>query len=150
MTNSGGAMSTNRGGEGPEGRAMGLLRATALVAVLIGAAASFGFMLRVGHRNPSRLLVALFTVWVLSPFVALVWGHIASKRWPLFARKMLYSVMLVLALASVAIYGDVALGAPKAKPAFAFLAVPLASWLVLAVVVALVARLTGKSIGVQE
>ena len=35
-----------------------------------------GFMLYAGRRNPSRLLVLLFAVWVLSPFGAatLAWA----------------------------------------------------------------------------
>ena len=40
-------------------------------------------------------------------------------------------VMLILALGSVAIYADVAFGPPREKPAFVFLVVPLASWLLI-------------------
>jgi hypothetical protein len=58
---------------------------------------------------------------------------------------MLYSVMLVLTLGSLAIYGDVAFGPPRAKPAFAFLVVPLSSWLLIAIVVA-AAKISGKAV----
>jgi hypothetical protein len=47
-----------------------LLRAAALAAVLVGAVGSVAFMLYAGRHNPSRLLMTLFTLWVLSPFVA--------------------------------------------------------------------------------
>jgi len=36
-------------------------------------------MLRAGHQNPSRVLLVLFAIWVLSPFVALVFALIVSK-----------------------------------------------------------------------
>ena len=123
---------------------LGLLRAVAMIAVLVGAGGSISMTLRVGHRNNSRLLLVLFCTWVLSPFIALVWANLVSKRWPILARATLYSVMLVLALGSLAIYGEVAFGPPRAKPAFVFLVVPLASWLLIAIVVPLAALISGR------
>jgi hypothetical protein len=49
---------------------LGLLRAVAIIAVLAGAGGSIGMTLRVGHRNNSRVLLVLFGIWVLSPFIA--------------------------------------------------------------------------------
>lgn len=114
---------------------LGPLRAAAMIAVVAGAIGSVGLTLHVGRHNASRTLLSLFVIWVLSPFVALVFASIVSKRWPVLARTTLYSVMLVLTLGSLAIYGDVAFGPPRATPAFAFLVVPLASWLLIAVAV---------------
>jgi hypothetical protein len=131
----------------PENGFLAPLRAAAMVAVLGGAAGSTGFMLRVGRRNNSRALVVLFGIWVLSPFMALVLANLVSKRCTVLARTALYSVMLVLTLGSLAIYGDVAFGAPRAKPAFAFLVVPLASWLVIATVVSMGAIVSGRLSG---
>lgn len=91
------------------------------LAALAGAVGSVWFTLLVGRHNPSRLLVAMFLVWVLAPFIAL-----AFTKWALPVLTVL------IALASLAIYGRVALGPPTAQPAFAFLVVPLASWLVIA------------------
>jgi hypothetical protein len=105
------------------------LRGAALIAVLAGACGSLGLTLHAGRGNRSLFLVVLFVVWVLAPFVGLLVAAAASKR----RSVALYSLMLVLPLASVAIYADVALGRPRAKPAFAFLVVPAASWLLLAV-----------------
>ncbi len=116
-----------------KGRALGLLRAVALIAVMVGALVSFGFVLSVGHYN-FRVLMVLFTIWDLSPFLALILVDLASKHWPVFNRASLYGVMLIVATASVAIYGSVVLKAP-AQPAFAFLVVPLVSWVLLIVVV---------------
>ena len=59
--------------------------------------------------------MALFAVWVLSPFIALVLANMISKRWSVLIRATLYTVMLILTVGSLAIYGDVALGPPRAK-----------------------------------
>src|SRR5260370_34445122 len=102
-----------------------VLRTAARIGLLAGATGSFAFMLRVGRHNPSRILIILFSVWVLAPFAA----SIFSMRWAAFSRTPLYIVMLVMALGSPAIYGYVAYGPPRPQPAFAFLAVPFVSWL---------------------
>lgn len=94
-------------------------------------------MLRAGRHGRSLALLALFTIWVLSPFVALAWAHMISKRWPAPARAKLSIVSLVVPLASLAIYADAALGPPRAKPASTFLLVPAASWLPIAIVVSI-------------
>src|ERR1700687_1070241 len=82
----------------PDGGFLGLLRAVALIAVVAGALGSVGLMLWVGHRNPSRVLLVLFVIWDLSPFIALVLADIVSKRWPVVTRATLYGVMLILSL----------------------------------------------------
>jgi hypothetical protein len=119
----------------PQEEPFGLLRRTALIAALAGAAGSVGLMLRAGHRNPSRLLIALFALWVLSPFIGLAWANVVSKRWSDPTRATLYSVMLVLAIGSWAIYGALVFGLLRAKIGFLFLVVPAASWLLIAVVI---------------
>jgi hypothetical protein len=120
----------------PQRRWLGLLRGASLIAVLAGAAGSVGFVLHAGRRNPSRLLLTLFAIWVLAPFVALVWAHVVAGCWPVPTRAALYGVMLVVTLGSLAVYGETALGPPRAKTAFPFLMVPAASWLLIAIVVA--------------
>jgi hypothetical protein len=139
-----GEMNSKVGRGRPEGEFLGLLRAAALIAVPAAAGASIGLMLRVGHRNNSRVLLVLFGIWVLSPFMALVWANVISKRWPALTRATLYSVMLVLTLGSLAIYGDVAFGPPMAKPASVFLVVPLASWLLIVIVLPIAASVSGR------
>jgi len=131
----------------PGGGILGVLRGAALIAVVVGAAGSAGFMLRVGHRNKSLILMSLFTIWVLSPFVALVLANAVSKRWTVVTRATLHCVMLVVTVGSLAIYGNVALGPPRAKPAFFFLVVPLVSWLLMAVVVPIAEFLSGRPSG---
>src|ERR1043166_4132581 len=97
----------------------------ALLPAVVGAAGSVWFMYLVGARQRSGLLILMFTVWVLSPFVGLV---AADHRWkdraPPF-RATLHVVTLLVALGSLAVYGEVALGPPRLKPARFFLMVPL-------------------------
>jgi len=73
-----------------EGGFLGFLHAAALIVVLAGAVGSVGLMLHAGHRNPSRLLLVLFALWVLSPFIALVLANMVSKRWSVLTRATLY------------------------------------------------------------
>ena len=127
----------------PERGFLRLLHAMALAAVVIGAAGSVGLMIWVGHRNPSLLLLGLFVIWDLSPFIGLVLADMASKRWSVITRATLHSVMLILTLGSLAFYGDVVLR-PRPQPAFRFLVVPLGSWLLMVIVVPIAALISGR------
>ena len=120
------------------------LRVAALIATLAGALGSLGFMLSVGRKSDSTILMLLFTIWVLSPFVGLVLATEVSKRFSVLTRTTLYGVMLVLSWVSLAIYGFVALNPPGPKPAFAFLVVPLGSWLLIAVLIPITTILAGR------
>jgi hypothetical protein len=121
------------------------LHSAALIALLAGAVGSFGLMLFAGRRNPSRILMLIMAVWVLAPFMALAWANLISKRWSVLTRATLYSVILVLALASLAVYGIGALRPPKAHAAFVFVVVPPASWLLVLIVVGTVALISGRT-----
>jgi hypothetical protein len=124
------------------------LRIAALSAMLAGGVGSLGLMLRAGHRNPSRILMLLFALWVLSPFAALGWAYVASQRWSNLTQATLYCLTLAVALVSLIAYAVVALGPPRAQTAFVFVVVPPASWLLMAVVVpiaALISRRRQKS-----
>jgi hypothetical protein len=121
-----------------------LLRATAQLAVLAGAAGSVALMLYAGRRNDSRILLALFAIWVIAPFMALAWAAIASKRWSAPTRTTLYCVMLVVTLGSLAMYGNVAFGPPRAQGAFVFVVVPPVSWLLMAIAVPLAALISRR------
>lgn len=144
MSTSGPGESTSKASRGrSDGGFLGLLRAVALIAVVAGALGSVGLMLWVGHRNPSRVLLVLFAIWDLSPFIALVLADIVSKRWSVLTRATLYVVMLILTLGSLAFYGDV-VWRPRPQPAFVFLVVPLASWLLMTIVVPIAALVSGR------
>ena len=126
----------------PDGGLLGLLRGVALVAVVAGAVGSVGLMLRAGH--PPLFLRVLFVIWVLSPFVALAWANIVSKRWPVLTRATLCCVTLVITLGSLAIYGGVILPPAGSPRAFVFVAVPPASWLLMVIVVSTAALISGR------
>jgi len=115
-----------------------MLKAVAKIAAMAGAIGSVGLVLVVGHRNSSVVLLLMFAFWVLAPFIALLLADLVWKR----GNAALYSLMPVLAVGSLAIYGSVAFGPPRAKPAAVFLMVPVASWLLIAIVGMLSRRLT--------
>jgi hypothetical protein len=120
---------------------IGLLRVVSLVAVVAGAVGSLGLMFRAAQRPP-RFLLVLFTIWVVSPFVALLWANIVSKRWSVVTRATLYGVTLVVALGSLAIYGELIVLRPPGSPktplfvlvpplscVFMAIVIPLAAWI---------------------
>jgi hypothetical protein len=112
-----------------QSRGLDILRSVALVLIVVAAIVSFGLMLHVGQYR-LNILMLLFAVWDLSPFVALFLAGIVSSRWPILMRAVLYALMLLVASESVLAYGRVVIKRP-AQPAFAFLVVPLVSWILL-------------------
>ncbi len=117
-------------------RWIAVLSGAALVATAAAAAGSVAITMYAGRQNPSRLLVAAFVVWVVSPFVALSVAHGAARRWTMSLRTVLYAVMLVVALASLALYGARLMWPPRAQAAFVFVVLPPASWAFAAIVLA--------------
>jgi hypothetical protein len=115
-----------------------------LIAVVVGAVGSVGLMLRAGQRSP-RLLLVLFTIWVLSPFVALAWANVVSRRWSVLTRATLYGVTLVVTLGSLALYGDVVkVTSPGSPNAFVFVVVAPGSWVLMTVAVAIAALVSRR------
>jgi hypothetical protein len=100
--------------------------------MLIGAGGSFALMLRAGRLQQSSLLLALFTGWVLAPFVALAMAHRASKSWTVRMQRDLGILIFFATTASLAIYAGHALKLFVAKSGFLYLAVPAGTWLVFA------------------
>jgi hypothetical protein len=125
----------------PDAGLLGLARTVAVVAVVAGAVGSLGFMLRAG-RNTPRVLLVLFVLWVLSPFVALGWAITVSKRWAALTRAALYGVTVAITLVSLAIYKGV-ISPPAGSPrAFLFVVVPPASWMVATMIVSVAALIS--------
>jgi hypothetical protein len=108
------------------------LRLTALIALVIGAVGSIGLWIRAA-QHPPPLIIVLFVVWVLSPFVVLGIGHVVAKRWAPSTQTALYWVTLLVTVASIAIYAHDAVAHRTTHPAFVYVAVPPASWLASAV-----------------
>lgn len=112
------------------------LRSTALIALVIGAVGSIGLWIHAA-KHPPPLLIVLFVIWVLSPFVVLGIGHVVSKRWASGTQAALYWVTLLVSLASIVIYADDAVSHRTAHPAAVYVVVPPASWVASAVAVGL-------------
>ena len=124
-------------------RSTGIWRSIVLVMILIGSVGSIGFTLHAGGNNRSILLVALFVIWVFSPFMALLVVNIASKRWSNSARVAFLVLVIILTFGALAGYSGI-LTLPGTKPAFIFLIIPLISWLLIIIVIFLSRRLSRR------
>ncbi len=136
-------LTSNVSHENSERGSLGRLRATALIAVLVGAGCSLALMFHAGQRTP-RLLLVLFTFWVVAPFFTLVLAYVLSTRWSVLTRATLYVVMLVVTLGSLGIYGHDAWRPRKAQAAFVYVAVPPVSWLFIVIVVTIAALISRR------
>ncbi len=105
----------------------------AFIVVLAGATGSLYFVFRTGHNQKSILLIALFTAWVLSPFIALLIVNFNDALRLIIPSVTLYSLMVGITLFSLVIYTG-AFNLQGTKPAFKFLVVPLISWLFIGVI----------------
>lgn len=121
------------------------LRGAALIALPVGAVGTVLLFFRAAD-HPPPLLVVLFILWLLSPFALLGWMHLAATRWTAPTQTALHGVTLAIALASLAIYGNLLTitpaGAPKAAP---FVVVAPASWLVIAIAVGAATRISRRA-----
>jgi len=119
-------------------------QAAALIALIAGAVGSLVFMFNAGQHTP-RLLLVLFTIWVLSPFVVLLWAIIMSKRWSVLTRTILYCVTFIVPLSSLAIYSEwIDVRPAGSANAFLFVAVPPVSLIFIAIVVPAAALISGR------
>lgn len=125
----------------PGSRVPPFLPALAKIATLAGALVSLACMFWAGQHNRSVLLAALFTVWVASPFAALLWARRFAYWYTYAAQAMIYALVFLVSVGSAAFYVTAAFGPHWSKPALPFLAAPLLSWFVIALVV-LVIRLS--------
>src|SRR6202166_2837658 len=108
------------------------LRIFALILFATGWIVSLGFTLHAGHNNRSVLLIILFLGWVSSPFIGGLITWFISSRWPVFARKVLYILMIFITISSVVGYSGI-LSPAGMKPAFIFLVIPLISWILMVI-----------------
>jgi multisubunit Na+/H+ antiporter MnhG subunit len=119
------------------------MRKVAMIAVLVGAAGSLALMLHAARRQQSRILMLIFGVWVLSPFIAALIANAISNRWAVRTRTTLNISTVLLTLGSLVIYGEVAFEYVQAKVGFVFLVVPLGFWLLMAAAVGTAALISG-------
>lgn len=123
----------------PARRSVGPLRTLALAALWLGALGTLITLFKVAHRQQSSVLLILFVLWDLAPFVVLALGDRASSSWRFRPRVALHVATLLVTLGTLVVYSIVAFGRPRAQPAAAFLLVPPASVLVAAVIVMMTA-----------
>jgi len=121
-----------------------LLSAAAPIAALAGAVGSVGLVLYAGRNNKSLILMIVFALWVLAPFAAVLLANVVSKRWSALTRATLHGSMLLLMLGTLAIYVVVALRPPRPQGAFAFVMVPPASSLLVAIAISVAALVSGR------
>jgi hypothetical protein len=100
--------------------------------------------LRAGRSAPRLLLIAI-AIWVLVPFVAVLLVDAVSKGWSAASQSALHSVMVLLALVSLVVYGA-ELVRPHTPPAFMFVLVPPASLLLMACVFAAATVVTRRQL----
>jgi hypothetical protein len=109
---------------------IGPLRTLSLIALVVGASGSLILMVRAGRDTPTLLLV-VFVVWVLSPFIGIAWAMKRSNNWSTLTRTTLHWTTLVIAFVSLAFYGNLIRPPAGSPPAFVFVIVPPVSLLVL-------------------
>lgn len=137
------------GEEKPESGFHNALGAIARVALVVGAVTSLCLVLYAGRTNRHVWLTVLFVIYVLAPFAALIWAARFANRWPLPSRAILYWVILIVTLASVALYGNDAMHPRSAQRAFVFVIVPAGTWVVGAIGF-LIAAVTTRGLSRKE
>ena len=108
----------------------GYQRETVLVILSIGALLSLTKTFQAGRNNSSILLVTLFLIWVLSPFVTLFIANLKATKKPFRIQMIIYIISVVITLGSVMAYTGL-WTAPGSKKAFVFLITPFLSWLLM-------------------
>jgi hypothetical protein len=119
------------------------LRIAALIAILIGAVGSLVLMFSAGRNQKSVILIALFTIWDVSPFAGLFAADMVSKSWSHAVRVSIYCLMFVLTAVSLVAYSGF-LKPPNTANAFMFLVVPGASWLLIVTVLPVAGLISRK------
>ncbi len=116
-----------------------LLRTAALTILLVGTVGSLYFMFKTGSNQKSILLLGLFTAWVLSPFVGILFTYRLSKRGTEKMSTWLYWTIIILTAASLTVYSGI-LTLSQTPPAFIFLFIPFLSWLIILTILLIAKR----------
>ena len=105
------------------------MRALLRMGVWVAAAGSLACTIYTGRHNSSVLLIALFAVWVLSPFAGLWWMDRFAETTPQDMASAIRASALVICLSSLVLYVAMAASGPGHQATFAFLVTPASSWL---------------------
>jgi len=107
-----------------------LLRTVAILILLTGAILSAVLTWDAGRKNASVILPAMFLIWVLSPFMVLLFAGYRFKRYAEHRYISYYLFLIVLSVFSVIAYSGV-LNPANVKTAAVFLFTPLLSWVLI-------------------
>lgn len=118
----------------PQSRFPSYIPALARAATIVSAIVSLGCMFWVGQHNRSIFLVTLFALWVLSPFIGLLWARRFAYWYQYAAQAMIYGLIFLVSVGSAIFYAVAAFGPRWSHPALPFLATPLLSWFLIAMV----------------
>jgi|ERR1035437_1371656 len=117
-------------------------RIVSFIIVVAGAIVSLSFVVRAGQNNKSVLLVSLFVIWVLSPFIGLFLANFVSTRWSVPVRIALCTIIILITAGSLLVYAGVI--PAGTKPAFKFLVTPLISWIFILVFIPAGISISGR------
>ena len=118
-----------------------------MLCLLVGAAISLGTRYWVGRHNSSVVLLLLFTLWVASPFAGMAIVHHLARNWPGKRQVVTYSQIRNLSLGSAFLYVLIVAVKHLSKPAGPFVAVPVASWILMAIWLWMTQYFHGKGSG---
>ena len=120
------------------------LHTAAQVAAVVGAVGSVALTLFAGRNNNLPFLMILMSGWVFAPFMAYALASKYSGRWAPSTRAALDFVIVLVAVASLAIYGRDVLRPPASKAAAVYVATPIAAWLLMLISVSITALLSRR------
>jgi hypothetical protein len=127
-----------------ESRLVHFFHRIAVLMVLAGGGGSIAFTVYAGRSNNSVVLIVLFIGWVLSPFITLLLVNTLANRRSVTERVCLYSIMIIITLASLLAYSG-QWTPPDAKPAAVFLITPFLSWVFMSVGYLIVSTLPNRN-----
>jgi len=120
------------------------LHSTAQIAAVVGAVGSVALTLYAGRSNNLPFLMILMSGWVFAPFMAYALASKYSRSWSPSTRAALDGVIVLVAVASLVIYGRDVLKPPASKAAAVYVAVPIGAWLLLSIGVSIAALLSRR------
>lgn len=106
------------------------------VLTVVSALASLYFMSLASQHQQSILLIAAFTVWLLLPFMGLLWINRTAASWPQRRKTQLHWIMVIVAISSLIVYAF-RFRPQNAKPAFTFLVFPFLTWVIIIILLSI-------------
>ena len=118
-----------------------MTRSTAVRAAVLGAGCSAALMIYAGRKSPQALVIALFVVWVVFPFIAMLAAAMWARRWTEPRQRALYRFITATSAISVVIYALAAFVPIGQRPTPIFVMLAPISLLSLLVTMVLAARM---------